>query len=503
MTDRLYHFHVTQVRRSAGSSVIAAAAYRAGEKLYSERYGETRDYTRKAGVIFTEIVLPDNAPSDYKDRATLWNAVEKAESGKKAQLAYSFDIALQNELTMEENIALARRFVREQFVAKGMIADLAVHSPEKEGGIQNPHFHVLCPIRPLNPDGTWGKKQKRVYKLDENGERIFKDGKPVFDAVPTTDWGKRETLEMWRAAWADMVNAKLSEKGIDGHIDHRSYKRQGVEKVPTVHEGLAVRQMESKGIVTDKGELNRWIRSTNSLLGALRRKLAGLIEWVGTLKEKLSQPKPKTLADLLIAYYDKRNAGAWSNKARIANLKEMSRAVNYLTEHNIATLEELKEFAAALGNDVDALRDSMKAKANRIKELKDLLRYAESYRQLKPLFDEMNAIKWKSKKAKFKEAHEQELRLFYVAQRKLKAASDAEGRYSESAWKQEIAKLERERQTEYERFKALRENLMELLKVKHCVDVAAYQQEAEQRRQQEENQAYYQRLQNQQQAETR
>ena len=179
-----------------------------------------------------------------------------------------------------------------------------------------------------------------------------------------------------------MVNRKLSEKGIDGHIDHRSYKRQGVEKVPTVHEGLAVRQMEAKGIVTDKGELNRWIKSTNSLLANLRRKLAGLIEWVGTLKEKLSQPKPKTLADLLIAYYDKRNAGAWSGKARIANLKEMSRAVNYLTEHNIATLEELKEFAAALGNDVDALRDSMKAKANRIKELKDLLRYAESYRQL-------------------------------------------------------------------------------------------------------------------------
>ena len=163
-------------------------------------------------MIFSEIVLPDNAPSEYKDRATLWNAVEKAGSGKKAQLAYSFDIALQNELTMQENIALARRFVREQFVAKGMIADLAVHSPEKEGGIQNSRFHVLCPIRPLNPDGTWGNKQKRVYKLNENGERIFKNGKPMFDAVPTTDWGKRETLEAWRAAWVAMVNEKLSEK---------------------------------------------------------------------------------------------------------------------------------------------------------------------------------------------------------------------------------------------------------------------------------------------------
>ena len=189
-----------------------------------------------------------------------------------------------------------------------------------------------------------------------------------------------------------MVNEKLLEKGIDAHLDHRSYKRQGIEKVPTVHEGPAVKQMEAKGIVTDKGELNRWITSTNSLLGALRRKLTGLMDWIGTLKEKLSQPKPKTLADLLIAYYDKRNAGAWSGKAKIANLEEMSQAVNYLTDHNIATLEELKAFADALGTEVDALRDSMKAKASRIKELKNLLRYAESYRQLKPLLDEMNAI---------------------------------------------------------------------------------------------------------------
>ena len=159
MIHRLYHFHVTQVKRSAGSSVIASAAYRAGEKLYSEYYGEINDYSHKPGVIFTEIILPDHAPAEYKDRAALWNAVEKAERGKKAQLAYSFDIALQNELSMEENIALARQFVREQFVSKGMIADLAIHAPEKNGGIPNPHFHVLCPIRPLNPDGTWGSKQ--------------------------------------------------------------------------------------------------------------------------------------------------------------------------------------------------------------------------------------------------------------------------------------------------------------------------------------------------------
>ena len=222
----LFHFHVTQISRSAGSSAIASAAYRAGEKLYSEYYGETNDYSHKTGVILSEILLPPQAPEEYKDRATLWNAVEETERRKDAQLAYSFDIALQNELTPEENIELARRFIKEQFVAKGMIADYAIHAPDKKNGIPNPHFHVMAPIRPLESDGTWGCKQHLVYRTDENGNRVIgANGKPMRDAVPTTDWGKPETLEAWRAAWADMVNAKFVEKGLACRIDHRSNER--------------------------------------------------------------------------------------------------------------------------------------------------------------------------------------------------------------------------------------------------------------------------------------
>ena len=141
-------------------------------------------------MIASEIMLPPHAPEIYLDRATLWNAVENCEKHPKAQLAYSFDIAMQNELTLEENMELARKFVQEQFVAKGMIADLAFHSPEKEdGGIPNPHFHVMTTMRPLNPDGTWGQKQRREYLLDEDGNRIRdKNGDYMFNAVHTTDW---------------------------------------------------------------------------------------------------------------------------------------------------------------------------------------------------------------------------------------------------------------------------------------------------------------------------
>lgn len=256
----LFHLNVKQVKRSEGSSVVASAAYRAGEKLYSEYDGMTSDYTRKGGVLYSEIMLPSYAPEEYRDRQTLWNAVEFVEKNKNAQLAYNFEIALQNELTFEENRELAREFLQKYFVDDGMMIDFAIHEPDKEGGIPNPHFHVLAPIRPIEENGEWGYKQHRVYSLDEDGNRIKDEaGKYIYTSEPTTDWGESEKLELWREKWAEMVNAKFEEKGLECRIDHRSYVDQGLDLIPTVHEGANVRQMEARGIKTEKGELNRWI----------------------------------------------------------------------------------------------------------------------------------------------------------------------------------------------------------------------------------------------------
>ena len=209
----LFHFTVTQTKRSKGQSAIASAAYRSGEKLYSEYYGEYSDYTRKRGVICSDILLPPHAPKEYADRQTLWNAVEKAERGKNAQLAYSFEISLQNEFSLEENIALAREFLFREFVSRGMTVDVSFHEKEcEDGGTPNPHFHFLCPIRPMEQDGTWGIKQRREYVLDEEGNRIRDaNGKYVFNAVPTTDWGSPETLEHWRQTWAELCNTTIKE----------------------------------------------------------------------------------------------------------------------------------------------------------------------------------------------------------------------------------------------------------------------------------------------------
>ena len=387
----LYHFHVGQIKRSAGRSAVECAAYRAGEKLYSEYYGLVSDYTRKGGVMYTEILLPPHAPREYADRQTLWNVVEEAERNRNAQLAYSFDIALQNEFSLEENIALARQFLLDNFVARGMIADFAVHQADKENGIANPHFHVMCPIRPLNTDGTWGVKQRRVYR--ENGK---------FDAVPTTDWGRPETLEAWREAWAALCNTKFEEKGLPCRIDHRSYERQGVEQIPTVHEGVAVRQMEARGIVTDKGEHNRWIRSASAMLRTLGERIKALISWLKDARSKLDKPCSPSLAKLLADYYDARNAGAWSNKAKVGNLKRLTSAITYLEENGLHTLADLEARLDSLHSSLDEAKTTLEANKKRSKELRELLRYAELYERFKPLYDQLNAIKWKSKRERFK-----------------------------------------------------------------------------------------------------
>ena len=406
MNIALFHFHVTQIKRSAGQSAVAAAAYRAGEKLHSEYYGEISDYTRKGGVICSEILLPSHAPPEYADRETLWNAVEKAERGKKAQLAYSFDIALQNEFSMQENIDLARQFLLDNFVNRGMVADFAVHQPDKEdGGISNPHFHVMCPI--------------------------------------TTDWGKPETLEAWRQAWADLCNAKFAEKGLDCRIDHRSFARQGVEQIPTQHEGPTVRAMEAKGIRTDKGDLNRFIRKTNALLRATKEKIAALIGWLKNVKAELAKPQPPTLNDLLALHCANRNKGAYSNKAKNANLQRYAEAFNFLQSKNLYTVDDLETTLHSMQDKIDMLKKSASTKQARIKEVNELLRMVDYYKSGKPAADKLKTIRFEKSRQKYKTEHDDELRTFYMAERKLKPYFK-DGKLPITAWRREREQLEQE-----------------------------------------------------------
>lgn len=478
MSIALFHFHVTQIKRSAGQSAVAAAAYRAGEKLHSEYYGEDSDYTRKGGVICSEILLPPHVPPEYADREMLWNAVEKAERGKKAQLAYSFDIALQNEFSMQENIDLARQFLSDNFVSRGMVVDFAVHQPDKENsGISNPHFHVMCPIRPIEPDGRWGNKQRREYVLDEHGERVLDEaGNYVFNAVSTTDWGKPETLEVWRQTWADLCNAKFAEKGLDCRIDHRSFARQGVEQIPTQHEGPTVRAMEAKGIRTDKGDLNRFIRKTNALLREAKEKIAALIGWLKDVKAELAKPQPPMLNDLLALHCSIRNKSAYSNKAKNANLQRYAEAFNFLQSKNLYTVDDLENALHAMQDKIDTLKKSASAKQSRIKEVNELLRMVDYYKSGKPAADKLKSIRFEKSRQKYKAEHDDELRTFYMAERKLKSYFK-DGKLPITAWRREREQLKQEYRDIQTEFSPLHADAKKLWAIHYNIYEVQHEQE--------------------------
>ena len=194
----------------------------------------THDYTRKGGIVHAEIMLPAYAPPEFADRSILWNSVEQIEKARDSQLAREIEAALPRELSIEQQLALVRSYVKDNFVDKGMCADFAIH----DKGTGNPHAHIMLTVRPLKENGAWGAKCRKAYDLDENGQRI-PDGKGGWKnhREDTTDWNDKGNVEIWRAAWAAYTNRALESAGRPERIDHRSYKRQGIDKIPSVHLG--------------------------------------------------------------------------------------------------------------------------------------------------------------------------------------------------------------------------------------------------------------------------
>ena len=265
-TIAIYHCSIKIVSRGKGKSAAAAAAYRSGEKLTNEWDGLTHDYTKKGGVVHSEILLPAHAPPAFSDRSTLWNSVELSEKSNNAQLAREVEIALPVELSREEQTRLVQEYCSSQFVSKGMIADFNLH----DTGSGNPHAHILLTMRPLDEKGAWLPKSKKEYVLDENGGKIrLPSGRYKTRKVDLVDWNNRENAEVWRRAWADLANEFLERNDCPERIDHRSYERQGIDQIPTVHVGVSATQMEKKGIVTERGELNRNIKAANRMFGSI------------------------------------------------------------------------------------------------------------------------------------------------------------------------------------------------------------------------------------------
>ena len=433
-TIAIYHCSIKIVSRGKGKSAVAAAAYRSGEKLTNEWDGLTHDYTKKGGVVHSEILLPAHAPPAFSDRSTLWNSVELSEKSNNAQLAREVEIALPVELSREEQTRLVREYCSSQFVSKGMLADFNLH--DTGGG--NPHAHILLTMRPLDEKGAWLPKSKKEYVLDENGEKIrLPSGRYKTRKVDLVDWNNRENAEVWRRAWADLTNEFLEQNNRPERIDHRSYERQGIDQLPTVHVGVSATQMEKKGIVTERGELNRNIKAANRILREIRRLVRGLKDWIAELKERKTallealtearaQASEPTIPQLLARYMEQRGEerADWTSKGKlkgaVSDFNKVQAAMEFLRQKEISTVETLDRQLDGISETAVAIRDSMRKAERRIKDIDTLLSHIGNYEKYKPVYKEYAAIGWKKQKEKFAEAHRGELDAYLAAARYVK-----------------------------------------------------------------------------------
>ena len=280
----IYHMQAKVVSRGSGRSAVAASAYMSCSRMYNDYDGIQHDYTRKQGLIYQEVMLPPMAPLEWNDREQLWNAVEENEKTKDSRLAREFVVALPVELDKDSNISLLQDFIKKNFVDMGMCADFAIHDTDGH----NPHAHILLTVRPLNENGTWQYKTEKEYLCIKDGEE---KGYERIDKHPKSSrygrqnpiseqWNSDEQLCIWRANWADAVNKMLARNQINATIDHRSFADQGITEQPTIHEGYIAQNMEKKGMIADRCEINRQIRADNKMLRELKAKVAKLAEAV-------------------------------------------------------------------------------------------------------------------------------------------------------------------------------------------------------------------------------
>ena len=341
----IYHLEAKVVSRGAGRSAVAASAYLSCSRLYNDYDGIQHDYTKKQGLVWQQVFLPEYAPQEWKDREKLWNAVEEVETAKDSRLAREFVVALPIELSREQQIELLQDFIREQFISDGMCADAAIHDTDGH----NPHAHILLTVRPLDEQGKWQYKTEKEYLCMKNGEERgftaaefrtaqnegwekqypYKVGKKKVYMTPSAAeaqgfvradkhpkstrygrqnpiserWNSEEQLAVWRAAWADATNRHLERYGHDERIDHRSNAARGLDEQPTIHEGVTARALERKGMIADRCEINRQIKADNALLRELKAAVKKLGQAVKNTLPAIAEAMENLRKNLLLFCY--------------------------------------------------------------------------------------------------------------------------------------------------------------------------------------------------------
>ncbi|EOI9071531.1 MobQ family relaxase [Streptococcus pyogenes] len=485
-----FHFSVNIISRGKGKSAVASAAYISGEKIKNEWDGVTHDYTRKEKILVKNIILPDHIPKEFNDRSTLWNKVEMAEKNSNAQLARQFIIGLPKELSLSENKNLVERFIKENLTSQGMIVDYAIHdeSQDKNGNI---HCHIMTIMRPINEKGEFLAKSKKEYILDEKGEKVLnKNGKPKTRKVELTTWNDKGNVEKWRENFSDLCNEYLAKNKIEKRVDHRSFKRQGIKQIPTIHLGASASAMERKGIRTEKGDINREIKKQNELLKNIGNEIKKITSWLAGFKEKLKESYKEykdqskkqienesglfNLYEYLSFYQEmqENNRAELSfygkrNKA-IYDLKRYASGINYLRENKIKTISDLQGHINTLRSKNSEIYKNIKENSQKIEDLNKCLAYSKTVRKTKATYQEYESKK--IFKESFYKNNQKEIDQ-HIRARNLIEKISGKKNLREKEWLGEIKNLEDEISKLNTESEKIRERYKEINHIKYAVEV--------------------------------
>ena len=425
----IYHLEAKVVSRGNGRSAVAASAYLSCSKILNDYDGVQHDFTRKKGLIWQDVFLPEFAPSDWKDRSVLWNAVEKNEKTKDSRLAREFVPALPIELTPSQWQELLTDFIQNNFVADGMCADVAVHDPYPPG--HNPHAHIMVTVRPLDEKGNWQYKTEKEYVCLRNGEERgftaaefkaaqadgwekqypYKVGRKKVYLPPSEAekhgyervskypkstkygrqnpiserWNSEEQLVQWRKAWADATNRYLERYGHEERIDHRSHTERGLDEQPTIHEGVAARALERQGSISDRCEINRQIKADNALLRELKAAVRKLAQAVKNTIPALAEAMERLRGNMIIFRYQLRHIGMGKYR-----MNEHIQAAIPKLERYMGLVRQIKEKAKERKN---LLAEKKETPFYQIPKLRDLTRrIAELTEELEELKTEKEML---------------------------------------------------------------------------------------------------------------
>lgn len=352
----IYHLEAKVISRGAGRSACAASAYLSCSQILNDYDGIQHDYTRKSGLVWQQVFLPEYAPQEWTDRAVLWNAVEANEKTKDSRLAREFVVALPIELGKDQWTELLTEYIQSIFVAEGMCADVAIHDTDGH----NPHAHIMLTVRPLDEQGRWQYKTEKEYLCVRDGEERgftaaefkaaqadgwekqyqYKVGRKKVYMTPSAAeaqnlvrvskhpnstkygrqnpiaerWNSDEQIVVWRKAWADTTNAHLERAGANARIDHRSHAERELDEQPTIHEGVIARALEKKGIIADRCEINRQIKADNALLRELKATAKKLMQTVKNTLPAMAEKLETLRQNMIIFRYQLLHIAAGKSK---------------------------------------------------------------------------------------------------------------------------------------------------------------------------------------------